>query len=270
MCKRNTADPLVRVFLDTYGLNLLAIPRADANVGDLYVVTGGGVSVPGSLTQILKPKFTLPRVTTGEVLADIAGRTSGKIESKSSIGLLEGFFTAIGAAGIAGKVKAAYEKKNVRTLRFSLSQPTRDSVDPLAFGAMLTGHTLDEKHPFIQPGSRYLVTTAVVRTPSLVVAAENESANAVDLDVEFLKSVQGTANVSATKTGSGEVKYEGKVPIAIGVELHELKYDSERRKFAVQIVAEAVRVRNVGGAKRDSSPRFIGDERTGDAFLQLQ
>ncbi len=55
MCRRNTQDPLIRAFLDTYGLNLLAIPRADAAVGDLYVVTNDSISAPGALSTVLTP-----------------------------------------------------------------------------------------------------------------------------------------------------------------------------------------------------------------------
>lgn len=269
MCKRNTADPLVRTFLDTYGLNLLAIPRSDANVGDLYVVSNGGVSAPGALAHVLTPEFTLPSVTKGETLGDVAGKTSGRIDAKASIGLLEGFFAAIGAAGVAGKMKAEYDKKGVKTMRFRLSKPTRDSVDPLAFGAALAGHTLNEGHPFIQRNNRYFVTTAVVRTRSLSVTAENESADTVDLDVEVMKSVHGTASLSATKSGEGEITYDGSQPVAIGVELHELKYDSERRKFAIQIAHDAVRVRTVAGRKREAAPRFIGDDKSDDAFIAI-
>jgi hypothetical protein len=53
------------------------------------------------------------------------------------------------------------------------------------------------------------------------------------------------------------------------VELHELKYVSAQRKFSVRIAQDAVRVRTVDGKKRETFPRFVGDEKTGDAFIDV-
>ena len=63
MSRRDSEDPLLRAFLDAYKLNLLAIPRENAQVGDVYVHTKDGVSVPGSLQYILTPEFVLPKVS---------------------------------------------------------------------------------------------------------------------------------------------------------------------------------------------------------------
>lgn len=50
MSRRNTNDPLLRAFLDTYKVNLLAIPREGAEVGDAYVASpNGSISEPGKL-----------------------------------------------------------------------------------------------------------------------------------------------------------------------------------------------------------------------------
>src|SRR6185436_9856151 len=55
VCKRTTSDPLVRAFLDNYGLNLLSIPRKNAMCGDLYIADGPRVSTPGHIAQVLIP-----------------------------------------------------------------------------------------------------------------------------------------------------------------------------------------------------------------------
>ncbi|MEO7521235.1 MAG: hypothetical protein ABIW79_05410 [Gemmatimonas sp.] len=76
MCKRTERDPLLRLFIDEYNLHLLAIPRENAAVGDVYVHDGKRTSAPGSLVHLLTPVFTMPAIVTGEQLADVAGTVS--------------------------------------------------------------------------------------------------------------------------------------------------------------------------------------------------
>ena len=56
MWRRNTSDPLMRLFLDKYYLHLLSIPREDVLIGDLYAYDGSRVSTPGKITYFLDRK----------------------------------------------------------------------------------------------------------------------------------------------------------------------------------------------------------------------
>jgi hypothetical protein len=54
VCKRTTTDPLIRRVLDRYGLHLLAIPRADAVVGDVYLHDGRRMAPIGNVGHLLE------------------------------------------------------------------------------------------------------------------------------------------------------------------------------------------------------------------------
>src|SRR4051812_34524527 len=157
MCKRTTRDPLVRTFLDEYGLNLLRIPREGADCGDLYVREGGRVSAPGRLAELLEPKLELPSVQRGETLASLRGQFSDRVDLDAGLGLLQSFFAAVGAGGVVDNVKAGYKRSRGRALRFCFPQATRDSVDPFALGSALIDKRFKERHPFVRPGNEYFV-----------------------------------------------------------------------------------------------------------------
>ena len=108
--------------------NLLAIPRANAQVGDVYVDTPKGIATPGALQFLLKPKFEMPKITTGEKMTSIAGTQTEALKYNVGISLLDGFFSALGALGALDKVKAAYEHKRAGRFRFKFKDATRDSV----------------------------------------------------------------------------------------------------------------------------------------------
>src|SRR5262245_24040834 len=174
MCNRKTTDPLVRMFLDKYGLNLLSIPRKEVECGDLYVAQGSRVSTPGSMSHLLEPKPTLPAVVSGEVLADLKGLISIGVPADVGLGLMEDLLTSFRASGIVQSLKAGYKSKRVSKIRFQFKTATRDHVDPLALGSAIKECQLDESHPFVVPGNTYFLVAGVVRTRSISVIAADE------------------------------------------------------------------------------------------------
>jgi hypothetical protein len=231
MCKRDTDDPLVRKFLDDYGVNLLRLPRENASCGDLYVKNGRRVSAPGDLRGLLDPPPELPPVTAGEKLADLAGTISKKISFEVGIGVLEAFLAALGAAGIVDKLKAELGRSRDSGLRFRFLQATRDSIDPIALGNAFFGSAFKTDHPLVSANSEFYVVGGVVRTPSISVALEDRQSHTVDLGAEVLHAVSADANVTVEREDTGEVTYRGRKPLAIGVELYSLHYDVDRKKF---------------------------------------
>src|SRR2546425_2350227 len=193
MRKRTTNDPLIRAFLDRYGLNLLAVPREGAKVGDLYVEDRNGVSAPGSVVSFVDPPLVLPRQKRNEVMADVAGLVSDEVDIKTGLGLLEGFLVAVGAGAIVDKVRAEYEAARARTIRFRFPDATRDSVDPIELGTRLEEHKLAEDHPLWAPANRYYLVTAVARTSSITVRAGTGESESVDLEIGALTVATGSA-----------------------------------------------------------------------------
>jgi hypothetical protein len=84
--KRNTDDPLLRLLLDKYRLNLLSIPRENASVGDVYTTDGNNqqhASPPGNIKYLLDPPFDFSKIktVTGEVMADVSGTISNSMSA---------------------------------------------------------------------------------------------------------------------------------------------------------------------------------------------
>jgi hypothetical protein len=270
MSRRNSEDPLLREFLDTYKLNLLSIPRENAKVGDVYVRTPTGITQPGALQFMLTPKFTMPKITCDEEMTGISGKQTSALNFKAGVSLLDGFFSVLGAAGALDKVKAAYEHKKTGKLRFRFKAATRDSVDTIAFGKALIPCRLDERHPFVQPENSYYVTVGVVRSKSITVSASDDSSNKVSLDVGALKKTIGVdTKIGIDQGREGELTYEGRVPLAFGVELLELSYNNAENKFLLDALDRAQKIRAAPPTDSHIERSFIGDVQDGNAFIAV-
>jgi hypothetical protein len=155
LSRRNSEDPLLRAFLDTYKLNLLTIPRQNAQVGDIYIDTNDGISAPGGLQFILTSEFVMPTIKEAERMTDIKGKQTAALKLNVGLSFLEGYFNVLGAATAVGKLKVAYQQKRVSSFRFSFKDATRDSVDAMEFGRALIKCRLEGRHPFVQAGNLY-------------------------------------------------------------------------------------------------------------------
>jgi hypothetical protein len=267
MSKRSAADPLLDAFFEKYKLNLLTVPRRDATVGDVYVDTGRGVLAPGRLQSFLSPPPKLPDVRSGEQLAHISTTATRALHLKVGLGLLEGFFSAIGASFVAGKVKAAYERNGADSVRFKLNNVTRDSfVDVIALGNALFDCQLNRKHPFVQDENKYYVTVGVFRSPSITVRAEDNNQNTVTVEAKALSDAVGVdGKINIKGEGTGELIYEGTEALAFGVELVELAYSHAENRFTLAAMPRPVPIRTALNVERN----FIGDSEEGDAFIRI-
>jgi hypothetical protein len=267
MSKRSNADPLVKAFLDDYKLNLLKIPRQDAQVGDAYADNGGSITGPGRLSSLLVPKLKMPKIKTGEKLTNLATTKTRAIELSSGIGLLQGFFSAVGATGIASKIKASYAHKGAGLVRFRLLNATRDSVDPFSLGKAIAECQLDVKNPFVQDGNKYYVTVGVIRSPSITVTAEDSNSNNLTVEAGALKdAVSVGGKISVKNETTGELTYEAAEPLAFGVELVEMTYDRDLQSFTMKGLTGAVEIR---GQPESIETVLVGDTENGDVFLNL-
>lgn len=268
MCTRKSPDPLVRAFLDRYGLNLLSIPRKNVMCGDLYVASGALVSTPGSLSRLLVPAPVLPAPVTGEELADLTGVVSKAVSGDLGFGVLKNFLSALGALGLMSSLKAAYQSNNTSAIHFRFRDATRDYVDPMALGTAIKHSRFDRTHPFVADDNNYFLVAGVVRTPSISIVAEDARENAVNIDVGALKLAAANAGVDLKHTATGEVTYAGQEKLAIGVELYELVHDKEQDRLLLKIPKKPPRTLR-GSRQRAVPPAFIGG-RDGNAFITLE
>src|SRR4030067_593456 len=106
-------DPLVKIFLEKYGMNLLSIPREDISVGDLYVynTNNKAVSTKGSIVFFLTPKPKIPKLTIGASMADVTATMTKETDFNTGLNLVSGFLEKFGIGSLIGNIKAAYEAK---------------------------------------------------------------------------------------------------------------------------------------------------------------
>jgi hypothetical protein len=267
MGKRSKPDPLVRTFIETYHLNLLPIPRARAACGELYVKRAAGIAAPGDARELLEPRVQFPPVSAGEELAALRGTASTSVDARVGLGLLENFLVALGAGGIVDKLKAGYEQKRVRSVQFRLEDATRDSMDPLSLGTALAGRHFRSGHPWVSPENEYYIVAAVVRTPSLSLAAQDERSNTVDLDVDALRAVSAEAGIDLHRQREGEITYAGATPLAIGVELYQIRHDAESDRLEMLPVETAIALSR-GRPAPPPPASFLGED--DDIFIYLE
>src|SRR5262249_41860246 len=199
LLKRNTDDPLIRSFIDKYNLHLLSIPRANASIGDLYRYDGNTASTPGKISYFLEPIFEISKVTTGETMGDISGVISKGIDAKFGLEFLDGFLKAVGAGGIITKLSSSYESKNTHMLKFRFAEITRDHTDPYWLSEDISSHTIKKNSAMYGEGYHYFLVTAVVRSPSINIIAEDEQMRTVDIDVETLQLANISPDISGRK-----------------------------------------------------------------------
>jgi hypothetical protein len=269
MSRRNTNDPLLRAFLDTYKVNLLSIPREGVQVGDAYVATAdGSMSAPGKLRYLLTPEIRMPQISSDEKMTSIAGKRTRALDLNIGLNLLEGFLTAIGVDIAIGKIKAEYQHESVGKVRFQLKDATRDSVDAFEFGRALIPCRLTSEQPFVQDGNQYYAVVGVLRSRSITVSTEDQNSNKVEIGIDALKSaVVAEGKIGVKRETSGDITYEGSVPLAFGVELVEMRYDGGQAKFFLSGISDPKVVRGRGDEKERRV--FVGDPQTGDVFLPM-
>jgi len=268
MCKRDTADPLARLFLDRYHLHLLRPPREDVDVGHVYPRENGTVSAPGHFRHLLDPAPDLPPINRGEAMADVKGTTSNEISAGVGLSLLDGFFSALKLAGIAGKIRAGVEGGKAVNLRFSFRDSARDSLDPFALEVALRRHPFDRTTSLLHENRRYYFVTAVVRSSSISFIALDANSRAVDIGAGIDQLADLDANVSVERSGGEEITVRGPKQLAFGVELQELLYDGDRKILRLRNAKDVIKVRRAedGNAVTAMAPEFIGGME-GDIFL---
>jgi hypothetical protein len=264
MCRRDTTDLLVRLFLDRYNLNLLPVPREGSDCGDLYVRDSRGIQPPVRIETVFDGGLALPVIDRDEELAALRGVLSEARSASVGLGLLEGFLTAIGAAGVISAVQGSYERAAATELQFEFGDVTRDSLDPGALGRALDGRRLDERNALVRSGRRYYVVTAVVRTPSITLHSTREGSSGGGPEIEAAALASVRTRLTITRQTKDAVTYTGTKALAIGVELLELSYDDRAREFRLETPRGALGLSRA--EPEDFAPAFVGPD--GDIFLR--
>jgi len=254
----------MKIFAEKYKLHLLPIPRDDISICDIYISNERGVTSTGNLVDFLEPPYQIPPIQTGS-MADISGQLSKNVSIDIGIGLLEGFLSAFGIQNIIQKVRIGYENKGAHYLKFRFSNIQRQSVSVVKAATNLINHVIPENHPLYDPKNKYYLVTAMIRTSSISIIAEDGNHQDIDIGLDVIGIAELSSSVSITKSSNNEMTYIGKNILVFGVEVHELNYSEKNRSFKMNAMNKFVGLR---GQEEDvRRPAIIGDSKQGNLFL---
>ena len=270
--KRNSPDPLVKIFKDKYQLHLLSLPRENVCVGDLYVyqTKTKGLIAPGDISYFLE-NFTLPPIDADEILSDVSGTVSNNVDAKAGIGFLSGYLSVFDSDISIPEINTGYQAKGAKFFRFGFPNSTRDSVDMGALAKSLSSSKMTTAHALFDDSNRYYLTTAVVRSPTISVTFANEYDRAVDLNLSGSYFIEASiaGEVSRTKTSEGMITFSGGKRLVYAVELHELNYYPDTAVFRINSIRKYLSLKGTSPAKPVRRPAFIGDPNQGEMFLDV-
>ena len=228
--KRDTDDEMVKLLKD-YNLSLLRPPQEGEEVGDLRMYTNGKTSTKGSLSPLLEPPLEMPKVTRDESLSEISGTVLSAVSFTEGFSWFEGFLNAFKIAGISGKMKLQYKKKQATRISFRFSDVTQDRVNVFKLGAKLEDPKFRVKNAFYDGKSQYYLVTTVVRSPSISIKVERENGKAISVGLEIPKILENSTDVSIKESSEQELTVKGK-KLAFAIQTYQMRYNPKIQKLS--------------------------------------
>jgi hypothetical protein len=255
----------MKIFLETYKLHLLPVPLQDTLVGDVCIFDGKEIVARSNISDFLENPIETPPIITGN-MPDVSGKISKAVSFDIVMGLLESFLNVFGIGNMIQTVHANFQNKHVQSLKFSFNEVTRSSINVVKVAKDLMKNTfaISENNPLFSRENRYFLITAVARTTSLNIIAEDNNLQAVNFDIKPIQLAHGSGNVSINTSNEGQLTFKGSNSIAFGVELHELNYD-QNKTFKINALRNYI---GLGGPLKDvRKPVFIGDQEQGNHIV---
>ena len=258
--RRTTTDPLVRSLLDKYKFNLLSVPRSGADVYDIYIGKGRDFLPPDRLDTFFAPRPDFPEPKRGEAfkLPEVAfsGQLDLSVGAKIAAKLFNAFDMSVNEAGLT----AAFEASRASKAKLRFVSVTRDHVKPLGVHAKFNAAPILPEMLQILNGKLIYLVIGVVRAKGLEFVLSDDSRKEVvvkaDGELATAAEVEANGKVSMRNTKSGSLVFQGRDPIAFGVELVELKVHAISGQFVVGNLPPAVNIRNSKLVEK----KFIGGE----------
>jgi len=263
--------------MDQYQLNLLSVPREKSFLGDVYVREGDSkrLSFPSHISSFLEPHFELPLPTIDETFGNnISGITSNEIDASIGLEFLEGFLNVLAIGSLGTKIRAHFEEKSARKIKFNFADATRDSVQPELLRSVLGRYHVKEDSNLAEEGRRYYIVTGLAKSPSISIITEGNNQKRLDVNAQAAGISNFSAGVSIQKSEEGKIIFNGKKRLVFGVELFELEYNHITKRFTLKLTEEVFKVRKAGVQEETSTrkvlkPALLGNKEEDEALLVL-
>lgn len=215
-CSRKSDDPVAKLIFDRYGMNLLQVPAAQLEVGEIVIVKSDGLTWRCAYDAVFEDQLPQNiRSVEAEDLPDLQETISRKLDVSAGLTFIERLY--VGASGAKAKIGAKH--KGADKLRLKLSGVSRDMVDLGMVDGALRSARVSPDQGLFREGDAILMVQAVYRARGLDVVALASDGTHMDVEVsaEDLAEVSGT--VSVERLAQGTNSWKSKQPKAFGVTL---------------------------------------------------
>jgi hypothetical protein len=240
---RTSQDPLVKALLQTHKFNLLSVPRAGADVYDLYLGKGRNILPPGRLESLWRPKIALPDPKRGEPFKAPEKTYSAALTVSVVTKLTGKLFAAQGSTLLDSKMDASLKSAGASSAQIRFYDVVRDSVDPIKVHKAIVGNQLGAASLELLKGRRAYLVVGVVRAKGIEIKVAYEQHKDAQANLTVGEIAQGKTDIVIENKGSGNLVFKGKQWIAFGVELVELQLKTATKKLHIGDLPPALDIR---------------------------
>jgi hypothetical protein len=259
MCRRSEKDPLVRLLTDRYRLNILRVPRAGIDVGDLLVDDSGDLRYMGEFSRFFDPPLELPELEE-EALAPLNGESSKAISVKVAANPMATFLTALGLSGITSLSAKLQAAQNVN-VTFQISGATLESLDVVELGNELAGRVLRTDNALYRTDRKFFVAHSVARATGLSLGFQTKSDTGAELAANIAQIAKASGAVRVKRHSAAQISVTGSTPLVFGLAVLRLTEEPGQLKLDLPTNLQPVR-RQTSAA--EGTPREVPSVLLGD------
>jgi hypothetical protein len=269
MCRRSEKDPLVRLLTDRYRLNILRVPRAGIDVGDLLVDDSGDLRYMGKLSRFFDPPLELP-TAKNEPLAPLSSETSKAISGKIAANPMATFLTALGLSGVTSLSAKLQAAQNVE-VTFQISGATLDSIDVVELGSELAGRLLRTDNALYRPSRKYFVAHSVARATGLTLGFKTKSDTGTELTAGIAQIAKVSGGVRVKRDSAAQISVTGSTPLVFGLAVLQLTEEPGQLKLDLPTKLQPVRrSERAGKGTPEEVPSVLFGGAQGDLLLDIR
>jgi len=180
---------------------------------------------------------------------------------------LEAFLNQLWVGSFGTSIRSKIETKDIQSIRFCFKDPIREWIDPYEFANELGLYRIKEESPVFEAENRYYVVTAVARSKSISIIAQDRNNKTVDVKSHVTPLIDASANVSTETFQDLGITFKGQEKLVFGVELYELVYNINTKRFRMKWSEEPVMIRGEEKLQQVIKPSFIGEKE--DIFITV-
>jgi hypothetical protein len=250
-------------FLKSFGYSVFRVPRLGAGPLDLLHRNGKDLTrLGGILDLITTGAVSMPVVHRDDRPGvSIEGTESSKVNVSIGLNILGAFLGAMGGGNLG--LQAGF--KRAKTVTFKYVAVTEDSVDVLPLEQFIRAGTIN---PHIPPGTvdkliddQVYAITSVLKTKQIVVAAQGDAGQNVQLDVPVIQqAVGGSLTVGTEGSIQSTVSFEGPIAIPFAFQAVKLVFDDSQAFLTTEALPPgdaAARALRAAGGTDTASREFL-------------